>query len=60
MHFACRSRTKYNFFSEGEIYFQPGATSQADEPLGFQSANGTFRGHSAECPYRYCAYLIVY
>ena len=29
----------------------PGALPQADEPLGFQPANGTFRGHSAECPY---------
>ena len=60
MYFVRCARLKYKFFSEGEIYFQPGATPQADEPLGFQSANGTFRGHSAECPYRYCVYLIVY
>ena len=62
MYFVRPCRNKNKFFPEGEIYFQPGATPQADEPLGFQPANGTNRGHSAECPYRlrvFCSVSII-
>ena len=59
MHFVRPCTNKNKFFPEGEIDFQPWATPQAVDSLGFQPANGTNRGHSAECPYRLCVYFIV-
>ena len=46
MYLSAVHEQKYKFFPEGEIDSQPGALLQADEPLGFQPAIGTFRGHT--------------